>query len=120
MPPGSNDPLTAYLIERTQSSLRAVVRYDGASYTIGYVREDLSTAGTPDRLYEVLGNIVRGDASDDAMDAEFGELRASVQVREGGLVVHMPTGEDAGVLVSLESDVAAQLDDFVAECSKRI
>ena len=118
MPSESTDALASYLLERAGSSLRAVVRYDGESYTVGYVRDDLS--GTPDRVYEVLSNIVHADSRDEEMREEFGAVRASVQVRERGLLVHLPTDDDAGVLVSLESDVAAQLGDFVTQCERRI
>lgn len=113
--------LTTFVRNRAGESLRTVVPYDGRTYTVHYLRDDLTEPDVLARLEEVLANVISGGGRrDEKIRSEFGTLSASVQIREDGVIMHFPKSTDSGVLLSFESAVAKQLDDFVGECLRRL
>jgi hypothetical protein len=98
-------------------NFRSAIRYDEDGWTALYIRKDLATAD--------LQRVVPG-LTQRARDAEplireqdydgLGAQRASISLHAKAVLIHYREGEDAGVVVTLDKDVARNLADFVARC----
>lgn len=111
------DALLDHLDHRAGDGLRTVVTYDGEDSTIHYVRDDLDEDAVRATVDETHGNIGRNRSSSDYLDRQLGPRRASVQLRDRGVVYHLtPEGERRGALVTFDPDVARRLDLFAREC----
>lgn len=115
------DELSIYLKHRAGENLRTVVRYTETEFSLAYLRDDISEPRFLQRMEEVLLNISKGGPNrNENLAEQFGPLRASVHVREGGVFLHFPVAQDEGIIVSLEPGAAQQLSSFIRECMNRI
>ena len=103
---GSASSLVDTLHERAGDSLRIVGRHEAESWDIGYVREDLQGTYETDVVDEIADDLLLNVLANERQESlyELGEMRATVRLFDDGFVVHVPTGERTGCLVSLDGD----------------
>lgn len=103
--------------EQASGNFRSAFHYDQDDWTALYVREDLAT---PD-LQQVVPALAQRAREAEPLVRErdyqgLGPQRASISLHSEAVLVHFREGEDAGVVVTLDTDVARNLADFVARC----
>jgi hypothetical protein len=96
--------------ERTGSALRGVGVYRDDETALLYRRGDLDS-GTTSRIHAVLDAATQRDPA-----ADGSAHRASVQLYEEAVVVHLPETDSRGTLLSLDPGVARELGGFIEEC----
>lgn len=112
--------LQEYLKKRAGGPLCGIVRYDGNSTDVLFLRDDVRERRMQSEIYRIL-NRVRPEASaKEEQSFPFGDLYATVRSFEDATFLHFPTGNDRGVVVSLEADATHNLNTFIGECPKRI
>jgi hypothetical protein len=103
--------------EQAGENFRSAFRYDEDDWAALYVREDIAT---PD-LQQVVPRLAQRARGDEPLVREqdyegLGPQRASISLHAKAVLVHFREAEDAGVVVTLDKDVARNLADFVARC----
>lgn len=116
-----HEKLDEYLRDRAGDAYRTAFRYDADGWELLYVREDLATH----ELHALLPNVVARVREAQAWVSEeeygrFGATTATMEIHETGVLLHLPDGERAGVLVSLDVEAARNLVGFVAECKSKL
>lgn len=104
--PRTDDELVTTLQSRVGDELRVVGHHDADSWTIDFMREDARDDYETDAVDAIAGDLVLSEMSTARQEDlyELGPLRATVRLFEDGLIVHVPTGEQSGYLVSLDDD----------------
>ena len=104
--PRTDDELVATLQDRAGDALRVIGHHGAESWTIDFMREDVVDNYETDAVDEIAGDLVLSEMETVRQEDlyELGSLRATVRLFEDGFVVHVPTGEHAGRLVSLDED----------------
>lgn len=108
--------LHQFIQERASGSYRSAFYYEGDNWEALYVREDVAT----ERLHDELPDIVKRARQNQPLLREedyppLGELDATTEVHEDGVILHFPEGPDVGTIVSLDRDVARRLAGFVTQ-----
>ncbi|MFC7045514.1 hypothetical protein ACFQH6_08970 [Halobacteriaceae archaeon GCM10025711] len=116
--PSADDPLVAFVRRRTGDLLRGVARYDDEGVELLYLREDIPREEARSRAREMYENLTGSTAESGRLRDELGHQYASLQLREGGVVLRLRSGLGRGVVISLESAAARRLDTFVRECMR--
>ena len=103
---------------RAGDAFRGAFRFDADGWTPLYVREDLATDELRDALGPVIENI-RDSAPlvPEDLYAGLGGRQATVELHERAAVVLLPESARAGVVISLDRDVAQGLGEFVKRCN---
>lgn len=115
------DELMSFLKERVGNSLRAIVEYREADIEVQYHRHDLDESTVRHRTSAGYGQIVQISGSwDDGLTDERGAKRATLQVREEAVIVHLHETRYEGHLISLEPEAARDLTAFLGECLKYV
>lgn len=115
--------LVSFVHQRAGESLRAIAEYEQTDFDLLYYRDDLPRTTIRDRVETVHGNITwawNPDDDDDEVVAELGKKRATVQVRDEVIIIHLLEGVNHGYLIGLEPDAARNLTTFLGECLNRI
>lgn len=117
MPTGE---IVQYVRGRAGESLRVVAEYDPDDFEIAYLRDDLGRKEVRRRTGVLHDYLAGGDrGGPDEVTATLGDPYASVQLRDRAVIVNLVTGDRAGVLVSMDTDVCQNLHGFVTECLAR-
>ncbi|GAA0658272.1 hypothetical protein [Salarchaeum japonicum] len=113
--------LDRYLRDRAGDAYRTAFRYDADGWEPIHVREDLATRELHTLLPELVERVrgTRAWVSEEEYE-RFGGTTATMEIHEEGVLLHVPDGENAGVLVSLDVDAARSLVGFVAECEAKL
>lgn len=112
--------LIEYLETRAGEYHRGTLRYDGDDTTIVYLRDDIKKSRLTSEIDRMLSRLRPESAPKEERSFPFGELRATVRLFEEAILLHFPTGNDRGIVVSLEPETARDLNTFIGECEKRI
>lgn len=111
------EELLEYLEQRAGESLRAVGQYQGEECDLQYLRDDLPRTATRDRLDALRANITWSwNPPEDASLKELGTKRATLQVREQAVILHLLLGNQRGILIGLEPEAARDLTSFITDC----
>lgn len=113
-------PLIKYLEERAGEYHRGTVRYEGDDTNVLYLRDDLQEKRLTSEIDRMLSRLRPESAPKEERSFPFGELRATVRLFEQAILLHFPTGNDRGIVVSLEPETARDLNTFIGECERRI
>ena len=107
--------LVTALQERVGDALRVVGHHDADSWTIEFMRDDVTTNYEADAVDEIAGDLVLSEMSTVRQEDlyELGSLQATVRLFEDGFVVHVPTGDQSGHLVSLDDNADVTGRDIV-------
>ncbi|NHX36513.1 MULTISPECIES: DUF7522 family protein [Halolamina] len=104
--------------EQAGRNLRSAFCYDADDWTALYVRTDLAT----DDLQSAVPSLAERARSQEPLVRNrdypgLGEQRASVFLHENAVLVQFDEPEtESGIVLTLDSDVARNLSQFVAEC----
>lgn len=109
--------LTNALLERVGETLRSVSFYSPSGMEMLHLRDDIDRENIQQRVAPGLEILRRETQLEDADALPFPNLNATVHLFDEGVLIHFPQGPDQGTIVTLESDVARQLNQFVKECA---
>lgn len=108
--------LHRFIQERANMSYRSAFYYERDDWDALYIREDVAT----ERLHDELPDVVKRARQNQPLLRKedyppLGEVRATTEVHEDGVVLHFPEGPESGTLVSLDCDVARRLAGFITQ-----
>ncbi|WP_135362825.1 hypothetical protein [Halosimplex halophilum] len=118
MPNERYQPLLKLVHSRAGDAFRGAVRYDAEGWEALYLRDDVATGD----LKQALGAITdRARADESIVPADqydrLGGTQATVELHDHAAVLHFREGAEAGIIVSLDRDVAQGLGQFVNSCN---
>lgn len=108
--------LNRFIQERASGSYRSAFYYERDDWKALYVREDVATK----RLHNELPDVVKRARQNQPLLREedyppLGELGATSEVHEEGVILHFPEGPETGTIVSLDRAAARRLAEFVSQ-----
>lgn len=113
--------LVSFVEQRAGDSLRAVAKYEKADFDLLYYRDDLQKHTITKRVDTIHGNITWAwNPDEEEVASELGEKRATLQIREEAVVIHLLETAHQGYLIGLEPDAARNLTTFLGECLTHI
>lgn len=113
--------LVPFVEQEAGPSLRAIAEYEQTEVELLYRRDDLprdEITARVDTIHESIRWAWNPDESD--VVRELGAKRATIQVRENAVIVHLPASDDHGYLIGLEPDAARNLTTSIGECLTRV
>ena len=114
------EELTPYLKETAGEYLRGVVWYEGEEYVIRYIRDDLRTQRLKSEVDKIIDRLRRESRAGERRSFPFGEVNGIVRSFEEAMVMHFPSSQGRGTVVTFDPDVARQLNTFIGSCLDRI
>ena len=112
----ADSDITTYLRDRVGEHLRGVVRYHRETLDILYLRDDVREV----RLESQFDRLEPESRSAEERAFPLGDLYVTVRRFEEAIIMHFPTGNNRGIVVSLEPETARDLNTFTTECLKHI
>lgn len=116
-----SSPLVTFVEQQAGESLRAIVEYEKFDFELLYHRDDLSKeeiAARVDTIHQSIQWAWNQDEGD--VVNELGEKRATLQVRENAVIIHLLVDANQGFLIGLEPDAAMDLVTFIGRCLTHI
>jgi hypothetical protein len=108
--------LHRFIQERANTAYRSAFYYERDDWEALYVREDVASNRLRDELPDVVKRARQNEALLRAEDyPPLGEVHATSEVHEDGVILHFPEGPEVGTIVSLDPDAARQLASFVSQ-----
>lgn len=111
------------MVERLRAtagqSLLGVGRYDADEFEVLYISENFATRYPQDKLSDIAHDMYLEHISSEHQENllyDFGELRATVRLFEGGAAFHVPTGETTGFGFGVEMDAMSDAVELVDVC----
>ena len=114
-----NTELLSYLKETAGEYLRGVVWYENDEYEIRYIRDDLRTRRLRSEVDKMIDRLRRESRSGERRSFSFGEVNGIVRSFEEAMVMHFPSTQGRGTVVTLDPEVARQLNTFIGSCLER-
>ncbi len=116
---GAND-LTTYLVDRVGQDLRGVLQYDGDDTKTLHLRDDLRQSEMQSRIDRMLRRLKPESMRAEEAAFSFGDLHVTVRCFDEAIILHFPTEQEQGIVVSLEPAIATDLTSFARTCSQEI
>lgn len=116
----TDDALVAFVEERAGETLRVIAEVEQPEYTVHYRRDDLQREAVVERMDRIHAKrtVARNAGSDDGL-AGVGETRATVEIREEAVVVHLLVEPDRRYVLEFEHSAARNLTSFLGKCFER-
>jgi hypothetical protein len=114
---GRHQQLVRLIRDETAESFRAAFAYDEENWTALYVRSDLATADL-ESVVPLLADRARTRkplVREEDYDA-LGTHRASISLHDDAVLIQFHGEDQSGVVVTLDTDVAQNLAEFVNRC----
>lgn len=112
--------LTSYLKDTAGDYLRGVVSYNGNEYDIQFIRDDLRERRLKSEVDKMIDRLREESRSREHRAFPFGNLNGTVRSFEEAMVIHFPSTQSRGTVVTLDPEIARQLNTFVGSCLDRI
>lgn len=116
----ASDDLIAFLEDCAGDMHRGTARYDGESTDVLFLRDDLKERRIRTEIDRILNRVRSESSPKEERSFPFGDLHATVRSFEEATILHFPTGYDRGIVVSLESAAAQDLNTFIGQCIDHI
>lgn len=109
--------LVRLIEDQAGENFRAAFQYDVRDWTALYVRPDLATSD----LESIVPSLVERAREHEPLVREqdyagLGAQRASISLHDEAVLVQFYEGNRSGVVVTLDTDVARNLSEFVKQC----
>jgi len=118
---GQYEQLLATVEERAGESFRSAFSYTATDWTALHVRRDLATGNLKDAVPELAE---RARAVEPIVDQgvydRLGSATTSVELYADAVLLHFRTGEQSGVVLTLDRDVAQNLSEFTERLAETI
>ncbi|CQH52631.1 uncharacterized protein HHUB_1868 [Halobacterium hubeiense] len=113
--PTPDTDIVAALHDAVGDALRVAGFHDGTEWHVEYMREDVREAYGDASIDDIADDLVLDVLSSPRQESlyDLGSLQATSRLFEDGLVVHVPTDERSGYLVSLDTGSDATGRDVV-------
>ncbi|MEE6211063.1 hypothetical protein U3A55_13000 [Salarchaeum sp. III] len=98
---------------------RTGVRYTSFGWEVLYRRDDLPDQRLRERNQAIV-DCARDHEPLREQDSPFGDVRASVELYEDGVLIHLREGAQNGVVLAFEVDIAKNLAGFVVKCQQTL
>ena len=110
------DALQFALADQLGAALRVFGHHEGEDWTVEYMRDDLRAAYDADAIDDIASDLVLSVLGGDRQEGlyELGSVRATVRIFDDGVVVHVPTDDRSGYLVSVDHSGGLVGRDVVA------
>lgn len=115
----NNDALTTYLKQEAGEYLRGVVSYEDDEYDIQYIRDDLRTRRLKSEVDKMIDRLQQELRPAERRAFPFGDVNSTVRSFEEAMVLHFPKTQGRGTVVTLDPEVARQLNTFIGSCLER-
>ena len=112
--------LVEYAQRRASDYLRGIVRYDRSSNDTLYLRNDVRAERLQSQIDRMLVRLEPEATSAEERAFPFGDLYVTVRRFEEAIIMHFPTGQRRGVVVSLDPGATRDLNTFTTECLQQI
>ncbi|NEU58030.1 hypothetical protein [Halorussus sp. MSC15.2] len=114
------EELAEFLHETTGEYLRGVGHYDAEEYEVLYVRPDLQRETLGEEIDKMVAHLRNESRAREQRAFPFGDLDGTVRSFDEAIVMHFPLPQEQGAVVTLDTDVARQLNDFMRSCIERL
>ena len=115
------DELVEFMKDVAGEYLRGVLAYDENGFEVVYLRDDIVEKRVADpTLQDDLPIIHELALQEERIPAEvgaFGRYHATVRVFSNAVVIQLVSGEKRGYGVSLDTEAARQLNNFIRRCT---
>jgi hypothetical protein len=113
----TDDALAAFVEERAGDTVRVIAELEQPDYTVHYRREDIQRDEVIDRMNRIHGEqtVAWNMGSDDVLTG-VGENRATVEIREEAVIVHLLVEPARRYVIEFEHSAARNLTSFLGEC----
>ena len=108
--------LTPYLKDAAGEYLRGVVWYEDNEYDIRFIRDDLRTKRLKSEVDTMIDRLRRESRAGERRAFPFGDVNATVRSFEEAMVMHFPSTQGQGTVVTFDPEVARQLNTFIGNC----
>ncbi|WP_436924335.1 hypothetical protein [Halosimplex amylolyticum] len=118
MPANRYQPLLQLVHNRAGDAFRGSIQYDADEWTVLYLRDDVATEHLKDSMDAIVDRARTAEPV--VPDAEYDRLggtQATVELHDRAALLHFYEAPTAGILVSLDRDVAKGLGQFVSSCN---
>ncbi|MGB9963489.1 hypothetical protein [Halobacterium sp. CBA1126] len=103
--PTPDADIAAALRDRVGDALRVVGFHERSNWRVEYMREDVADGYGDASIDDIADDLVLDVLSSPRQESlyELGDLHATVRLFADGVVVHVPTDDRSGYLVSLDA-----------------
>ncbi|QDX39921.1 hypothetical protein [Salarchaeum sp. JOR-1] len=111
--------LVRFVTAEAGEYFRTGVRYTSFGWEVLYRRDDLPDQRLKERNQAIVDRVrdyepLREEGS------PFGDARASIELYEDGVLIHLREAEQSGVVLAFEVDIAQNLAGFVVKCRQTL
>lgn len=103
--PAPDTDIADGLLATAGDALRVVGFHEGSDWRIEYIRDDVREGYGDASIDDIADDLVLDVLASPRQESlyELGDLHATVRLFENGVVVHVPTDDRSGSLVSLDA-----------------
>ena len=112
--------LAEYVQQRTGDYFRGVVKYDEHTFDVVYLRDDVREERLRNQIDRMLDRLQPEATAAEEQAFPFGDLHVTVRRFDEAIIMHFPTGNKRGVVVSFEPEATRDLNRFTTECLEHI
>jgi len=116
----SQQSLVRFLNNEAGDYLRGVAAYQSTDYEILYLRGDVRSERFEAEVDKMIERLRQESRTREQQSFPFDDLNGTVRSFSDGMVMHFPRTQERGMVVTLEPEVARQLNTFMARCRRRI
>ena len=116
---GTREP-TEFAKHRTGDYLLGVARYDKTTFDVVFLRDDVRKERIQSQIDRMLDRLQPEATAAEERAFPFGDLHVTVRRFDEAIIMHFPTGNKRGVVMSLEPEATRDLNTFTTECLDRI
>lgn len=125
MPPSTvddSDALVRKLHDEAGASLRSVSTYDGDSYEMLYMRENVDAIYSETEIDDIFDDLRLEGWGRDTLEGLFnaGDLECSLYGFDDAMMFHFVTTDFAGALVTYDRGAGVDTEEFIRVCKREI
>ena len=116
----SHQHLITYLKDRAGEYLRGIAVYNPEGYETMYLRDDVRTKRFESEVDTMIDRLRQESRAREQRSFPFDDLNGTVRSFGDAMVMHFPQAQERGTVITLDPEVARQLNTFMSECLERI